>query len=102
MSGTVKELTCREVADFLADYFAGELRADDRSLFEEHLAECPDCVAYLRSYADTIRLAREACAEGHDPVPARVPERLVQAILAARRRPPRPPAPPSIGRRRRH
>ena len=102
MNGAVRALTCREIADFLADYFAGELGADDRSRFEEHLAECPDCVAYLRSYADAIRLAREACAEAHDPAPASVPERLVQAILAARRRPPRRPAPPSIGRRRRH
>ena len=86
MSRSASELTCREVADFLADYLAGELGADDRSLFEEHLADCPECVAYLRSYADTIRLARNAWGEPDDPVPASVPEGLVRAILAARRR----------------
>jgi anti-sigma factor RsiW len=95
----VRELTCRELADFLADYFAGELGLDERSVFEKHLAECPDCAAYLRSYAETIRLARDAYTG--DPVPADVPEELVRAILEARERPPRPPIAPSGRSRRR-
>jgi len=95
----VRELTCRELADFLADYFAGELGLDERSAFERHLAECPDCAAYLRSYAETIRLARDAYTD--DPVPAGVPEELVRAILAARERSPRSPIAPSRTSRRR-
>jgi len=95
----VRELTCRELSDFLADYFAGELSLDERSVFEGHLAACPDCVAYLRSYAETIRLARDAYAD--DPVPAGVPERLVRAIPEARKRPHRSPIAPSDGSRRR-
>jgi anti-sigma factor RsiW len=75
--------TCRELVDFVGDYLAGDLPPDVRSAFDAHLAECPDCVAYLRSYEDTIRLARGA---GADPVPAPVPTSLVRAILAARRR----------------
>ena len=67
MTPGVRELTCRDLADFLADYFAGELSLDERSVFEGHLAECPDCAAYLRSYAETIRLARGAYAD--DPLP---------------------------------
>jgi anti-sigma factor RsiW len=82
----VKELTCRELTEFLADYFAGELGPDGRSLFEGHLADCPDCVAYLRSYAETMRLAKDAY--GDEPVPAGVPEQLIRAILAARERVP--------------
>ena len=39
-----RELTCRELTDFLVDYCAGELGLDERSLFESRLAECPDCV----------------------------------------------------------
>ena len=78
-------MTCRELVEFLADYMAGELPAKVRRVFEAHLADCPECVTYLRSYADTVRLAR-ACAETDDAVPAEVPERLVRAILAARRR----------------
>jgi anti-sigma factor RsiW len=82
---TPAELTCRELADFLGDYVSGELSPEVRMVFEEHLAECPDCVTYLRTYEDAIRLARNAV--GSDPVPPTVPAELVQAILAARHRP---------------
>ena len=79
---TPAELTCRDLAEFVADYQSGELAPEVRAAFDEHLAECPDCVTYLRTYADTIRLARGAAG----PVPVAVPEQLVRAILAARRR----------------
>ena len=78
-------MTCRELVEFLADYMDGDLPAEVRRVFEAHLAECPECATYLRGYADAIRLAR-ACAETDDALPAEVPERLVRAILAARRR----------------
>jgi anti-sigma factor RsiW len=84
MTVATDELTCREVADFVADYRANELPARARSLFEEHLAECPDCVAYLRSYEGTVRLAKDAYDAG--AVEAGVPARLVRAIVAARGR----------------
>jgi predicted anti-sigma-YlaC factor YlaD len=84
MTAGADELTCREVADFVAGYLADELGGQVRSLFEEHLAECPDCVAYLRSYADTIGATKDAYEV--DAVEAGVPERLVRAILAARRK----------------
>ena len=78
-------MTCRELVGFLADYLDGDLPAEVRRVFEAHLADCPECATYLRGYADAIRLAR-ACAETDDAVPAEVPERLVRAIVAARRR----------------
>jgi anti-sigma factor RsiW len=92
------ELTCHALADSLADYFAGELSLNERSVFEGHLAECLDCVPYLRSYAETMRLARDAYRG--DPVPPSVPEELVRAILEARARSPRSPI-ASSGRSRR-
>jgi len=54
----------------------------ERARFDAHVAECPDCATYLRTYSDTIRLAKDAHAD--DPVPADVPEDLVRAILDAR------------------
>jgi predicted anti-sigma-YlaC factor YlaD len=75
-------LTCREMTDFLADYLDGTLALAERRLFEKHLAGCPDCITYLRSYAETIRLARET--QEADTLPDGVPEDLVRAILAAR------------------
>ena len=84
MTRTPRELTCREVVEFLADSFAGELDAEERSAFEGHLAECPDCVTYLRSYATTLRLVQTAHVD--DRASAPVSEALVQAVLAARPR----------------
>ena len=79
-------MTCRELMEFLADYLSGELPAEERRLFEEHLAECPDCVAYLKTYEATIRLGSDACSSVQDACCADVPEDLVAAILAVRRR----------------
>ena len=77
-----EDLTCRELAGFAADYVDGTLASDERARFDAHVAECPDCATYLRTYAETIRLTKDAHAD--DPVPADVPEDLVRAILDAR------------------
>ena len=78
------DLTCREMVDFLSDYVEGVLPPEVRAAFEAHLAVCPDCVAYLGGFRETLRLARDCAADG--PIPADVPEDLVRAIVAARPR----------------
>ncbi len=78
-----RDLTCRQVTEFLGDYLSDGLTGTERASFEEHLAACPDCVSYLRQYAATMRLAKEAC-DG-DALDSGVPEELVEAILDARR-----------------
>jgi anti-sigma factor RsiW len=77
-------MTCREVTDFLLEYLSGTLAANERTEFELHLLECPDCVTYLRSYQETIQLGKAAFADPEAPVSDDVPEELVQAILSAR------------------
>jgi anti-sigma factor RsiW len=62
-------------------YLNGEMDQTTRALFEEHLADCPDCVAYLQSYEMTVRFAH---AE-RDTKLSEPPEELVRAILAARK-----------------
>ena len=79
-------MTCRELVEFLMEYLDGLLAEPERMCFEEHLGECPDCVAYLATYREAIRLGKEACTAGNDSIPTDVPEELVRAILAARRR----------------
>ena len=79
-------VTCRDLSDFLMDYDSGELPETQKRLFEEHLDECPDCVRYLASYRATIKLGKSAFASDDAPVPSDVPEDLVAAVLAARRR----------------
>jgi anti-sigma factor RsiW len=79
-------MTCRELLDFLDDWVSGDLPRDVRGRFDGHLGGCAECVAYLGSYEDTIRLGKAAFGPPDDPVPADVPEGLVRAILAARDR----------------
>ncbi len=81
-------MTCRQLSELLIEYRSGGLPPEERKAFEVHLTQCARCVEYLRSYEDTIRLARDAFADPDAPVPPTVPAELVQAIVAARRRTP--------------
>ncbi len=76
-------MPCREVIEFLADYLSDALPPEQRAAFDAHLQRCPECVAYLRSYEETIKVGKQACT-GSDARSDAVPEELVQAILAAR------------------
>jgi hypothetical protein len=67
------------------DFAPCQATAVARARFEEHLAVCPDCVNYLHSYEETVRLGRAAFDEPDAPLPEGIPEDLVQAILAMRR-----------------
>jgi len=76
-------ITCQQLIDFIMSYMDNELPDDQRAEFDRHMAACPSCVDYLKTYEKTVQLAK-SCAD--DPVPAEVPESLVQAILAARKK----------------
>ena len=79
-------MTCRELVGFLGAYFDGDLSADTRARFAEHLAACAECSAYVDAYRATVRLAKGAFQDPDAPVPPDVPDDLVKAILAARRK----------------
>jgi anti-sigma factor RsiW len=83
---SARELTCREVAEFLMAYEDDELSSEARAEFDAHLAVCPDCLAYLASYRTTVALGRRAFADEDAAAVEHVPEELVEAVLAARRR----------------
>ena len=53
-------MTCRELVDFLGAYLGGELADEIRRRFEEHLAVCPECGAYLTAYRETVKLTKAA------------------------------------------
>jgi anti-sigma factor (TIGR02949 family) len=73
-------VNCREVIGFLMEYLDGALAAAERSEFEKHLAVCTSCVAYLRTYEQTVRMEVTTRIEE-----VTVPEELVRAILASRK-----------------
>jgi anti-sigma factor RsiW len=77
-------VTCREFADFMADYLSGELPADVRARFEHHLSVCTNCVKYLAGYQGAVALGKRAFDDEAAQVPSDVPEDLVKAILTAR------------------
>ena len=77
-------MTCRELADFIHAYLAGELPSDVQRGFEAHLEICAACREYLRAYKATVDLGRRAfAADDRDASAADVPEDLVTAILNA-------------------
>ena len=76
-------MTCKQLVEFLEQYFAGELAVGVRKNLGSHLETCANCRRYLASYQDTVRLAAFAAKHPDDAPPTAVPEELVQAILSA-------------------
>jgi anti-sigma factor (TIGR02949 family) len=74
-------MNCREFVDFLMAYLDQELERETRGVFERHMDACPSCRDYLTTYEDTIRAGQLACND-QDEIPADVPEKLIEAILA--------------------
>ena len=77
-------MTCREFVEFLMDYLDGSLPSDQCDTFESHMGECPQCVTYLDTYRETVRLGKELLCPPDGSIPEEVPSDLVEAILAAR------------------
>ena len=80
-----RDLSCREFIEFVWRYLSGEVSHEERREFEYHLAQCVSCVAYMKTYQETIALSRMAFLDELDDVPEEVPDELVAAVLAARR-----------------
>ena len=74
------DLCCREVSEFLMEYFDKALPADVQDGFDGHVASCANCRVYLEQYRDTIVAGQLAC---EDEGCADCPEDLVRAVMAA-------------------
>lgn len=49
-------LSCQELVELVTDYFEGALSPVDLRRFEEHLAGCDACTAYLEQLHATLRV----------------------------------------------
>lgn len=78
-------MTCREFAEFIAEFLDGELPSAECEAFEGHLARCPNCARYLEGYRHTVALGKRAFVDPDGALPADVPDELADAILRARR-----------------
>lgn len=47
---------CEKVISLIADYLNGELDPNLQARFERHLSQCPECLAYVNTYRQTIYL----------------------------------------------
>lgn len=77
-------ITCEEVITFLLEYLAKELDTEEEINFERHLAICPSCVAYLKTYKQAIHLGKVAMRGESDAKPPELGLELVRAILSSR------------------
>ena len=70
-------MNCRQVVELMTDYIEGTLGAADRARFEEHIAGCDGCRAYLAQ----MRLTRMIVGRLADvPVPELVEHELLEAF----------------------
>ncbi len=77
-------ITCQEVITFLLEYLSKDLTPEEEQHFERHLAVCPSCVSYLKTYKQAVHLGRVAMRGESSAKPPELGLELVRAILEAR------------------
>lgn len=70
-------MTCRELADCLLEYLAGELDGELCATLRGHLDACPHCVHFVATYQITIAVSRRLPGA---PLPTQLLERLQEAV----------------------
>lgn len=80
-------LSCRDSIELLIDYLEHELVPQQRVVLGAHLACCDECVTYIRRYERTVHRGMDAFDCRADAIEQTVPPGLVDAIVAAVRRP---------------
>ena len=82
-------LTCRDFIDTIDDYVGQALAPAQRERFDTHAAACAGCRDYLKTYRDTVQLGQalgDDSPKCEDQPTQQMPERLVKAVLAARKK----------------
>lgn len=55
--------SCQDSIHRLLDFLDGDMTPEEEKRLEEHLAGCPPCVDFVRSYRATSGLCRKALAK---------------------------------------
>jgi len=79
---TTDDLECREVVEVVTEYLEGAMAPGDRLRFDDHLALCADCQAYLEQMRTVVRVAGRPVA---DAVPPETMAGLLRAFRDWRR-----------------
>ena len=67
MSVNVEQLSCQELVELVTDYLEGALSPEETARFDEHLARCTGCTAYLEQIRETIVLTGRLTPESLSP-----------------------------------
>jgi anti-sigma factor RsiW len=74
-------MNCRQVVELMTAYLEGALSAVERARFEDHIAGCDGCRAYLAQ----LQTARKIMGKlADEPVPAAVERDLLEAFRSWR------------------
>ncbi len=69
--------TCRQMTDLICKYVNDDLGPRLKRDFKQHLAICPDCVAFLNTYGKTMAIAGSLRVE---EVPAKVRDNILEFL----------------------
>lgn len=59
---------CKQVFALLSEYMDRELPAADCAEIDEHIADCPPCIEFLKSLRSSVALCRD-CQPAEKPAP---------------------------------
>jgi anti-sigma factor RsiW len=71
-----RRLTCQQVVELVTEYLDGVMEPARRARFEQHLAGCHGCTAYLAQFRTTVALVGRLGASD-------VPEPVMDELLSA-------------------
>jgi anti-sigma factor RsiW len=66
-SNTYEELSCQELVELVTDYLEGALPEELHERFDEHIAHCKGCQAYLAQMRATVRATGTLTPESLSP-----------------------------------
>jgi anti-sigma factor RsiW len=85
-ASSADDLTCQQATALLVEYVNDTLAPETLRAFQEHLRDCADCLAYLRTYRATIRALGTV---RYEDIPAALQDRLLSFLhTRATRAPP--------------
>jgi len=73
-------MKCRELAELLVEYVAGDLEPSLADHIKEHLCLCPPCVRFVETYQVTIKITRRLPMVA---MPTQMLDRLREALKQA-------------------
>jgi anti-sigma factor RsiW len=68
-------MKCREMVELMTDYLEGALSPNDRRRFDDHIAGCDGCRAYLAQMRRTVRVLGRLTEDA-------IPEHVQRELLA--------------------